>query len=596
MNLPRRRLPALAVAALFAVGGGVLGDEMRSAERAVGGALERARPSVVTVFTENQNDYDLTGVVISSGGCILTLRSPFVGRGGKVTERVMVRFPGKGDTEEATLIGEDAATDTILLRAKGARNRAIKGGRAADAPQGMWVLLVGNAFGAGRESAASASLGVISGIERDGDKVTRLHASTLVNPGSFGAPLLDLSGTLVGITLPAVTAAGQQSVILPFELIRDAYRAKGGEAAREFAAEPAARRPGGEIVEAFGMVVQAAAAEGARVLVAVRAQPDVAEVVAAEPPPSAEGPDASKGKPPPGLPMPEPVPGSLPALDRSSGVVIDAEGLILCPLRVVGWPGPPRPLIVDLLDGRSLPGKLLGYDERLRVALLSVEAPGLPVLADTAEADLRAGRLAVALGYPHESPRRQTPQLTAGILSRTGALFGLHPAFRALQTDAGVGGGNRGGPLVDSDGRLLGVLLDVNDTEPMGYGLRVRGAYAGNAGLGFALPMPVVRAILPRLRRGEILRAAFFGVGVDDVPEGVRVTSMAEKNSKGEVTAASSAGLREGDLLVSINGKPLRRAADLRDLVAAFSVGDEIEVVASREGAPFTARARLTER
>ncbi len=593
MRRAARLLPWLLAAALSSR---APADEMRSAERAVIQALERARPSVVTVFTEDKNDFDLSGVVISSGGCILTLRSPFVGAGGKVAERVMVRFPGKGDTEEATVVGEDAATDTILLRAKGARNRAIKAGRAADVQHGMWVLLVGNAFGAGRESTATASLGVISGIERSGETTTRFHASALVNPGSFGAPLLDLSGALVGITAPAVTAAGHQSVIVPFELIRDAYRAKGGDAAKEFAAVPVARRPGGEIADAFGTVAQAAAAEGAKVLVAVRAQPEAGGTVAAPPPPPAEGGAPPAATPPQGPPMPDPVPGALPGLDRSSGVIVDADGLILCPLRVVGWPGPPRPLIIDLLDGRSLPATLLGYDERLRVALLSVEARGLPVLADAPEADLRAGRLAVALGFPHEAPGRQTPQLTAGILSRTGALSGLHPGFRALQTDAGVGGGNRGGPLLDAEGRLLGVLLDVNDTEPMGYGMRVRGGYAGNAGLGFALPMAVVRAILPRLRRGDILRAAFLGVGVDDVPEGVSVTSVSAQNSKGEASAAATAGLREGDLLVSIDQRPLRRAADLREIVAAYAVGDEVEIVVTREGASLTVRARLTER
>lgn len=593
MSRPARLLPWLFAALLPSP---AIADELRSAEKAVIHALERARPSVVTVFTEDKNDFDLSGVVISSGGCILTLRSPFAGAGGKVVERVMVRFPGKGETEEATVVGEDAATDTILLRAKGARNRAVKGSRAADVQHGMWVLLVGNAFGSGRESTATASLGVISGIERDGETVTRFHASALVNPGSFGAPLLDLSGALVGITAPAVTAAGHQSVIVPFELIRDAYRSKGGDAAREFAGEPVARRPGGEIADAFGLVAQAAGTLGAKVLVAVRAQPAVGEVVSAPPAPAPEGGAPPPATPPQGPPMPDPVPGALPGLDRSSGVVVDPDGLILCPLRVTGWPGPPRPLIVDLLDGRSLPATLLGYDERLRVALLSVEARGLAQIADVPETDWRAGRFAVALGFPHESPRAQTPQLTAGILSRTGALFALHPGFRALQTDAGVGGGNRGGPLLDAEGRLLGVLLDVNDTEPMGYGLRARGAYAGNAGLGFALPMAVVRAIVPRLRKGEILRAAFLGVGVDDVPEGVRVTSLSPKNSKGDATAASEAGLREGDLLVSIDGRPLRRAADLRDIMAGYSVGDEIEIVVTREGASVTMRAKLTER
>ena len=111
-------------------------------------------------------------------------------------------------------------------------------------------------------------------------------------------------------------------------------------------------------------------------------------------------------------------------------------------------------------------------------------------------------------------PRREDGvalMLTLGILSRTGGLNRLHPAFHALQTDAAVAGGNRGGPLLDIEGRLMGVLLDVNDTDGRGYQLRAKGSYEGNAGLGFALPMRQLRALNDRMLRD-------IGVSRSEIP------------------------------------------------------------------------------
>jgi S1-C subfamily serine protease len=276
--------------------------------------------------------------------------------------------------------------------------------------------------------------------------------------------------------------------------------------------------------------------------------------------------------------------------------VVSADGWIVCPLRVTGWPGAPRPLTVDLPDGRALPARVLGTDERLRVALLAVDAKGLPAF-DAAPAEAAAtGRFAIALGFPHEDPERGTPQVTVGILSRTGALAQLHPAFEALQTDAGVAGGNRGGPLVDVEGRLLGCLLDVYDADAMGYFTKLRGSYEGNAGLGFAVPIRVLLPLLPRLAAGANLKAAFLGVGVEPADGGVIVVAVTAAASAGAPTAAAAAGLQVGDLLVSIGGVAVSGATGLRDAVGRHCAGDEVEIVFERAGERRTARVTLTER
>jgi serine protease Do len=303
-----------------------------------------------------------------------------------------------------------------------------------------------------------------------------------------------------------------------------------------------------------------------------------------------------KPEPKPKIPQPLPVPGQLEAVDRCSGVVLSADGLILCPLRITGWPKRERPLTVDFYRGPTLPARVLGRDERLRVALLKVEAQGLEVLEEAGPDSRQVGSFALALGFPHENPHRATPQVTLGVVSRIGALKNLHPAFDAVQTDAGVAGGNRGGPLVDIEGRLLGVLVDVNDTEGRGYHLKARGAYAGNAGLGFALPMHVVRRVREALESGATLRAAFLGVGAQPGEKGLSIVSVVEKNSKGAPTTATRAGLRAGDILVSVGGVELTGRNALREALAHRLPGEKIEIVYLRKERRHTVIVELGER
>jgi serine protease Do len=269
---------------------------------------------------------------------------------------------------------------------------------------------------------------------------------------------------------------------------------------------------------------------------------------------------------------------------------------VLTTLRITGWPNATRPLEVDLMDGRSFPATVVGSDERLRLALLAIDATGLVPLETAPEDTFRAGRFAVALGYPHMRPTKDTPQLTFGILSRTRALSRLHPAFEALATDAGVSESNRGGPLVDIDGRLLGILLDVNDADGMvGYPSRARGVYAGNAGIGFAVPWTVLDRILPRLRVGAVLKACFLGVGTAETPEGLEVVNVVEKNSRGHPTAAKEAGIARGDVIVAIDGKPVRTGVELKAALSAFAAGDRVTVRLRRAGSDLDLPAILGE-
>jgi S1-C subfamily serine protease len=589
-----------AAAVLLALAATAFAGEMRSTEADVIRVAERVRPSVVTVFTPHKKDLDVTGVVIGKGNIILTVRSHLMTQQKTLPETVEVRFPERGKTDLAEVIDDDPESNTVLLRTRKKKGRAIKVGRSADAHLGMWVLLIGNAFGAGKESTPTTSLGIISGLVREHDEVMQIHTSALLNAGSFGAPVVDLTGDLLGIAAPAITGAGGQSVIIPYDVVRERYRAKGSAGAKVVGLRPQPRRLRRDLTDVFGLVVDDAVRRARAALVGVRSGQPVgdAESAAESAPEGLPGSDPnkpaeSKRKPPP---MPRRVPGRLVGHDRSSGLVVDPKGLVLCPLRVTGWPGPIRTLTVDLRDGTELPATLLGRDERLRLALLSVHHEGLTALEPASGDSLRSGRIAIALGFPHGYPIRQTPQVTVGIVSRTAALGSLHPAFRAVQTDAGIAGGNRGGPLVDIDGKLIGVILDVNESNPRGYHLKIQGDIAGNCGLGFAVPAEVLRELVPKLEEGAILRPGFLGVGTREAEEGLLVTNVSEKNSKGEPSAAKKAGINPGDRFVKVGGESIRGQADLTRVLGGYCAGDEVELVLEREGRRLTVKVVLTER
>jgi len=580
-----RRAIILAIVAILAAA--VSAGELRRAETEITRLLAKARPAVVTVLTPNPKDFDMSGVIVASNGVVLTLRSPLMSEGGLLPETVRLRIEGAKTPVEATVIDQDEGTDTVLLDAPSLRRRGPRLGKAADAAAGEWALLVGNTFGAGRESTPSASLGVISGkVRRDG-LLHSLHVSALVNPGSFGAPVLDATGLLLGVVAPRITAAGGQTIVVPIDRIREAYREKRTPGRRVFAGSPVDPSRRNSVAGAFATVVAAAAEAGRSVLVGVRADRAPGEE---DPPP------VPRGQRRRGPVKPARVGGKLDGWDRCSGTIVGAGGHVVCPLRITGWPNAGRRLVVDLPDGSTFKAEVVGTDERLRIALLAIERKDLPVLEPAARDRVRSGRFAIALGFPHEHPKEGSPQVTVGIVSRVGSLEQLHPALQALQTDAGVAGGNRGGPLVDIDGRLLGVLMDVDDTNPLGYTRRMKGAYEGNAGLGFAIPMPVLEKVLPRLRKGVDYKPGFLGVSTRPVEEGLRVVNVSAKNKAGKPTAAAVVGLEKGDVLVEIDGSPLRTGRDLRRVLAHVMAGDEVALTWLRDGRRMAAKVQLGER
>ncbi len=580
----------------------VRAGEIAAAERRIERAAETARASIVTVFTEKRSGWDLTGVVVGARDVVLTLRKPLLEKGGGFRRDLRIRFPGGGKTVPAEVMVDDEEMNIVLLRAVGGRGRTIKPRPTRDVSLGMWVVLVGNTFSSGRESEPVVSLGIVSGIHKRRDGTMTFHASTLVNPGSFGAPVVDLDGGLLGILGAAVTGAGGQSVVIPYETVRKRF-AKSRKAARILGAKPYPRPRASSVADLFGKVMEAAARTARDAVVGVRSGKPLSESApnagkpserpASETPPKKEKPK-NKSEPPGGPRRPRPpaparVPGAREGHDRSSGIAV-AEDLVVCPLRVTGWPGPRRQLTIDSPDGSSSTATVLGTDERLRLALLRVRGGGLKSCraAPESAAGLAAGRFVAAIGYPHGNPGSQHAHVTFGIVSRVEALAGIHPALHAIQTDAGISGGNRGGALVDLEGRVLGVILDVNDTSGLGYQNPTRrGAYGPNAGLGFAVPVEVIMAVLPRLKAGATLKPGRLGVSLTADRDGVHVRSVAKESG------AAAAGVMAGDRITKLNGKSVPDMAALRRILAEKAAGDELLVTIRRKNRELSLKVTL---
>jgi S1-C subfamily serine protease len=252
-----------------------------------------------------------------------------------------------------------------------------------------------------------------------------------------------------------------------------------------------------------------------------------------------------------------------------SGFVIDDEGHIITNDHVVEGADEFRVRFGE--DGEPLEAKLLGTDPSVDLALLRVD-PGdvgdaLQPLELGASENLRPGDPAIAIG----SPFGLEGTVTSGIVSALGRTIQAPNGFSisgAIQTDAAINPGNSGGPLLDEEGRVIGVNSQI----------RTGGGNA-NTGVGFAVPVDEIKRSLPALEKGESPERAFLGVSSAPARDGGAEVGEVVANSP-----ASRAGLRQGDTIVEIADRPVREPDDVSAVVNARRPGDEVRVVVERSG------------
>ena len=265
-----------------------------------------------------------------------------------------------------------------------------------------------------------------------------------------------------------------------------------------------------------------------------------------------------------------------------SGVLVDPRGYILTNNHVVENA---TEIEVRLSDDRKFKAALVGRDGRTDLAVLKIENPAGPLpVADLGDSDrLRVGQWAIAIGNPFGLDRT----VTAGIISATGRTHvGLATYEAFIQTDAAINPGNSGGPLLNLDGRVVGINTAI---------------VSSGQGIGFAIPITMARDIMTQLiARGRVVRG-WLGVVIQDLtPE--LAASFGVKEDAGVLVAevmkdgpAAAAGLKPGDVITGFGGSPIKDVTDLQKRVAVVEPGRPAPITVMRDRKPLGLSVKLGE-
>ncbi|MBI3563486.1 MAG: DegQ family serine endoprotease [Gammaproteobacteria bacterium] len=268
-----------------------------------------------------------------------------------------------------------------------------------------------------------------------------------------------------------------------------------------------------------------------------------------------------------------------------SGVIIDAaKGLIITNHHVIDKADT---ITVMLNDGRHFKAKLLGSDPETDVALIKIHAEKLTALPFADSDKLRVGDFVVAIGSPFGL--RQT--VTSGIVSALGRSgLGIEGYENFIQTDASINPGNSGGALVNLRGELVGINTAIYSQS------------GGNIGIGFAIPINMVREVSAQLsEHGQVRRGRLGAEAQDLTPELIQAFGLQNGTGGAVITQvtpdspADKAGLKSGDIVVEINAKPIRDAGDLRNAVGLLRIGQKVELTIVRDGKRKNLEAQIEE-
>ena len=264
-----------------------------------------------------------------------------------------------------------------------------------------------------------------------------------------------------------------------------------------------------------------------------------------------------------------------------SGFVINPDGFIVTNNHVVDGASEIR---VKFADGRELAGKVVGRDPKTDLALLKVDATGLPVVPLGDSSRLEVGEPVMAVGNPFGL--EQT--VTTGIVSATGRVIGEGPYDDFIQTDASINPGNSGGPLINTRGEAVG----INAAIVSGGG--------GSVGIGFAIPTNLAKPVVLALASGDhrVVRG-WLGVAIQPVTAelaksfGVNEATGALVTAVTDDSPAQKAGLKRGDVITRYDGRTVARASDLPRAVAETPVGRAVPIDIVRDGQHTTVTVQV---
>jgi serine protease Do len=267
-----------------------------------------------------------------------------------------------------------------------------------------------------------------------------------------------------------------------------------------------------------------------------------------------------------------------------SGVIVSADGYLLTNHHVVR---DAEKVKVELSDRRALDAKIVGVDPASDLAVLKIEAKGLPVLPFGDSDALRVGDIVLAFG----NPLGVGQTVTMGIVSAKGRATGVGDgSFEDfLQTDAPINQGNSGGALVSAAGQLVGINSQI--MSPSG----------GNIGIGFAIPSRMAETVMTQLVNGGEVRRGQLGVTVQGITSDI-AQSLGLPEVKGALVStvtkdspAGRAGIERGDVILSVDGQPVTDGNALRNRIASLGPGAAVTLGIVRDGHERTLRATLAQ-
>ena len=262
---------------------------------------------------------------------------------------------------------------------------------------------------------------------------------------------------------------------------------------------------------------------------------------------------------------------------QGTGFIISPDGYILTNNHLVDNA---EEIKVKLADGQELEAKIIGRDPETDVAVIKIDADDLSSLELANSDTLEVGEWVLAIGNPFGLSHT----VTAGIVSAKGRSgFHLAELENYIQTDAAINPGNSGGPLINLDGQVVGINTAI--ISPGGHRY-----WAGNVGIGFAIPINMAKTVYDQLVESGTVVRGFLGVVIQDLnPElaesfGLESTKGVLLSDVSKDSAAEKAGLKQGDIVIELDGQAIVKAKMLQNRIAALKPGTNVKIIIVRDG------------
>lgn len=268
-----------------------------------------------------------------------------------------------------------------------------------------------------------------------------------------------------------------------------------------------------------------------------------------------------------------------------SGVIVSANGYILTNNHVVDAASE---IEIALSDGRTLPARVIGSDPETDLAVLRIEAAGLPAITFAQSDSLKIGDWVLAMGNPFGVGQT----VTAGIVSALGRThLGINTFENFIQTDAAINPGNSGGALVDSSGNLVGINSAIYSRT------------GGSQGIGFAIPVSIARQVMEQIIKDGGVTRGWVGVEVQDLSPELSDTLNLKPQQEGALIAgvlkggpADQGGIRPGDVLLAVNNHPVKDSSSLLNLIAALKPDENAQITVNRKNQSLSLKIRVGRR